>query len=352
MEMINLVSLANRDLGQLNGLASIISNHDLFVYMFIRKEALLSSQIEGTQCSLEDILTDEGDTPHKNKDIEEVSNYISAMNVGLERLDNLPISNRMIKEIHAILLQGVRGTEKQPGEFRKSPNWIGQPGANLNNAAFVPPPPHEVENCMGDLELYIHNNQDLPPLIRAALIHAQFETIHPFLDGNGRLGRLLITFLMCYWKIVDKPLIYLSYFFKAHRTEYYQKLMDIRFKGDWEGWVKFFLKGISETARMGNATAIEIHEIHEKDLRSMEMSKKTTPTMNQLFHIFCKHPIIESSELTKFIKGVNRGTIYRSLEKLESLGIIHNVSGKQRYKVYAYKEYLDVLSRDTKIEMG
>ncbi len=352
MELINLISEANRELGQLNGLASVISDHDLFVYMYIRKEALLSSQIEGTQCSLEDVLSEEMEDQYKNKEVLEVSNYIKAMNYGLEKLASFPVSNRLIKEIHTILLEDVRGAEKMPGEFRKSPNWIGKPGANLNNAAFVPPPPYEVNNCMSDLEKYIHSEGELPPLVKAAIIHVQFETIHPFLDGNGRLGRLLITFLMCSWGIMMKPLIYLSYFFKSHRSEYYQKLMDVRLKGDWEGWIKFFLRGVAETASMANTTALEIHEIHKKDLDKIQMYKSTTPTVNQLFSIFCRNPILEINELHKIVTEVNKVTIYRSVEKLESLGILHNVGNRKRNKVFSYKEYLDVLARDTKMEMG
>ena len=351
-EILKLLSKANLYLGQLNGLASIINDPDLFVYLYVRKEALLSSQIEGTQCSLEDVLVEGESNPKGNKNIEEVSNYVSAMNTGLARLKDLPVSSRLLKEMHAILLNNVRGSSKNPGEFRTSQNWIGHPGANLNNAEFVPPPPHEMHNCMGELEKYIHNDDGLPELIRAALIHAQFESIHPFLNGNGRLGRLLITFLLCSWGIIKKPLIYLSYFFKANRTEYYTKLMKVRLNGDWEGWIKFFLYGVAETAQMANSTAIEIHNIHKKDIEKIQMSKKFTPMMGRLFYIICRQPIINMSDLEQFIQESSIPTIQRAINRLVSLKILTEVSGKQRNRTYAYTEYLKILTRDTITQIG
>jgi len=264
-ELTYLLGQAALAVGRLSGLSQVIPDPDLFVYLYVRKEALLSSQIEGTQCSLEDILNPESEplsdtsSPH---DVEEVSNYVKAMNEGLARLNTLPVSTRLIKEMHATLMTGVRGSHKTPGEFRRSQNWIGRPGANLMNAEFVPPPPEEVDRLMSDLEKFIHEADRIPPLMKAALIHAQFETIHPFLDGNGRLGRLLITYLLCMWKVLEKPLLYISYHFKAHRTEYYARLMDVRLRGDWESWIKFFLRGVEESAEMAVQAATEIHQLH------------------------------------------------------------------------------------------
>ncbi len=350
-ELNFLLSRASLSLGKLSGLASVISDPDLFVYLYVRKEALLSSQIEGTQCSLEDVLSPVAeDENYKHDDIEEVSNYVRAMNEGLAKLNELPVCTRLIKEIHATLMAGVRGSNKTPGEFRKSQNWIGRPDANLNTAEFVPPPFEEVDKQMSDLEKFIHTDDQIPPLVKAALIHAQFETIHPFLDGNGRLGRLLITYLLCFWKILDRPLLYLSYYFKAYRSEYYARLMDVRFKGDWESWVKFFLKAVSESADMANLAAIEIHRLHQKDKDRLQESKPTTYTI-QVFNEFCRDPILNSHVLIERHKST-MPKVGRALQHLVKLGIIREISGKQRNRRYAYDSYLQILVRDTNTKMG
>lgn len=349
-EMVSLLSEADRMVGQLNGLATLISDADLFVYLYVRKEALLSSQIEGTQCSLEDVLSDSG-SKSANADIEEVSNYVLAMNKGLKRLAELPLSNRLIKEIHALLMKGVRGAHKTPGEFRTSQNWIGRPGATLQSAQFVPPPPKEANASMGELEKYAHHENSLPPLIRSALIHAQFETIHPFLDGNGRLGRLLITFLLCGWGVLKKPLLYLSYFFKANRTEYYSRLMEIRTKGDWESWVKFFLRGVIETAQIANQTALDIHKLHETDLKKLSSNKAPASVM-KLFTAFCKFPTATVPELMKLTKISNQMTINRALTVLIELKVVKQVSEGKRNRKFAYSKYLGLLTRDTTEAIG
>lgn len=354
-ETVTLLSQADRNLGRLDGLASIISDPDLFVYLYVRKEALLSSQIEGTQCSLEDVLGDADQhaeaAPERRHDIEEVSNYVNAMNQGLARLKDLPISTRLIREIHAILMQNVRGSNKTPGEFRVTQNWIGSPDANLSTAAFVPPPPQEVGPAMGALEKYIHSQDFLPPLIRAALVHAQFETIHPFLDGNGRLGRLLITFVLCNWGVIGKPLLYLSYYFKAHRSEYYARLMDIRTRGDWESWVKFFLRGVNETALMANQAALDIHQLHARDAEKLR-GAKATQSMLQVFHLFCRFPAATIPGLVKAIPESNPMTLGRAVDKLVKLGILKKMGPNQRNRRFVYREYLDVLTRDTTTQMG
>lgn len=347
-----LLSNASLALGKLSGLTSVISDPDLFVYLYVRKEALLSSQIEGTQCSLEDVLSPgvEDDGLGKHDDIEEVSNYVKAMNEGLKRLSELPVCTRLIKEIHSTLMSGVRGAHKTPGEFRQSQNWIGRPDANLNTAEFVPPPFEEVDKLMSDLEKFIHADDKIPYLVKAALIHAQFETIHPFLDGNGRLGRLLITYLLCFWKVLDRPLLYLSYYFKAYRSEYYAKLMDVRLKGDWESWIKFFLKAVSESADMANSAALEIHRLHQADKERLQQSKPTTYTI-QVFNEFCHDPILTGAVLIERHSST-KPKVNRAFQYLLDLGIIREISGKQRNRKYAYHNYLQILVRDTNTKVG
>lgn len=357
-EIMSLLSNAALHLGRLNGLTSIIADPDLFVYLYVRKEALLSSQIEGTQCSLEDVLEEvdgpkdgEDSTKHLRPELEEVSNYVTAMNRGLARLNEIPVSTRLIKEMHAVLMSGVRGSNKTPGEFRITQNWIGSPGANLNTAQFVPPPPHEVAQGMSALEKYIHEDDGMPPLIRAALVHAQFETIHPFLDGNGRLGRLLITFVLCYWGVMEKPLLYLSYFFKANRTEYYSRLTAVRTKGDWEGWVKFFLRGVTETSQMANQAALDIHRVHQRDLEKIR-SAGGGPSVAQIFNVLCRFPIATIPELQKAISASNQVTPNRAIQSLIDLGIVRQSGTNQRNRKFVYSEYLSIITRDTTTAIG
>lgn len=352
-ELTYLLDQATHAVGKLSGLSAIIPDPDLFVYLYVRKEALLSSQIEGTQCSLEDILNPEIEpisNSSRPQDIEEVSNYVKAMNQGLARLESLPVSARLIKEIHATLMHGVRGSGKTPGEFRRSQNWIGRPGATLMTAEFVPPPPNDVDRLMSELEKFIHQPDRMPPLIKVALIHAQFETIHPFLDGNGRLGRLLITYLLVLWKVLAKPLLYISYYFKAHRTEYYARLMDIRLRGDWESWIKFFLRAVFESAEMGTQSATEIHKLMAAD-RAHVQAEDVSPTTLQVYDRFCREPILTNPILVMRLKS-SKPTIQRALAYLQKLGIIHEVSGKQRRRRYAYQAYLDILTRDTTTRIG
>ncbi len=341
-----LLSQASQAIGELKGLTSIIADPDLFVYLFVRKEALLSSQIEGTQCSLEDVLDEapSEEPRHNQKDIKEVSNYIVAMNSALERVKKIPISTRLLKETHSLLLQESRGQEKSPGEFRTSQNWIGSPGATPETAQFIPPPPDVHIEAMSDLEKYIHSNDELPPLIKAGLVHAQFETIHPFLDGNGRLGRLLITLLLCHWGILEKPLIYLSYFFKENRTEYYKKLTNIREKGEWEEWIKFFLLGIVETSNMSRQAAKDIHDLHTSD----RLRLLSEPQSVQLvFEAFCKFPIMTIPELVKTIPNSNQNTLNRATRALILLNILKETTKQKRNRKFVYQNYFDTLTRDT-----
>lgn len=352
-ELTELLIQATHSVGKLGGMSNLIPDPDLFVYLFIRKEALLSSQIEGTQCSLEDILNtgvelkSEASRMH---DIEEVSNYVKSMNQGLARLSELPLSTRLIKELHVTLMQGVRGSGKSPGEFRKSQNWIGRPGATLLTAEFVPPPPDDVDRLMSDLEKFTHHTDRLPPLIKAALIHSQFETIHPFLDGNGRLGRLLITFLLVHWKVLDKPLLYISYYFKANRSEYYARLMDVRLRGEWEAWIKFFLRAVYESAEMGIQSAIEIHKLMAMD-RARIQGEKASSILLQVYNQFCREPILTNSALVESLKS-SKPTVQRALELLVKLNIVKETTGNQRRRRYSYRAYLEILTRDTTTQIG
>jgi Fic family protein len=351
-ECLSLLSQADRSLGRLNGLASIISDPDLFVYLYVRKEALLSSQIEGTQCSLEDVLVEvESKRASSADDIEEVSNYVAAMNDGLLRLKEIPISTRLIREMHAVLMRGVRGHTKTPGEFRTSQNWIGAPDAQLSSAQFVPPPPNEALRAMSELEKFIHEDDSFPPLIKAALVHAQFETIHPFLDGNGRLGRLLITFVLCNWQVMEKPLLYLSYFFKANRTEYYARLMAIRCRGDWENWVKFFLRGVHETAQMANQAALEIHGLHQRDTEKLR-TIRANASVTDVFRAFCRFPVASINDLLKTIPNSNAMTLNRSVKVLIAQNILKQVGDNQRNRRFAYPAYMAILTRDTITKIG
>lgn len=349
--MSSLLSRADRAVGKLSGLAALVPNADLFVYLYVRKEALLSSQIEGTQCSLEDIFETDETTQHiADPNIEEVSNYVRAMNLGLERLEVLPVSSRLIREIHAALMAGVRGATKRPGEFRKEQNWIGMKNAKPNSADFVPPPPGEVEPCMAALERFIHEEEILPELIRAAMAHAQFETIHPFLDGNGRLGRLLITFLLCSWKVLDKPLLYLSYFFKAHRTEYYARLNAVRMNGEWEEWVKFFLRGIEETATVAALVAQEIFQLHSSDREKLRVGA-SQKTALLAFEQFCRFPTATIGNIAQLL-DINYPRAQRAINVLVLEGVLHEETGKQRGRQFVYRAYFDILKRDTVLPIG
>ena len=350
-EMNLLLADANLSLGRLSGLSGSIPDPDLFIYLYVRKEALLSSQIEGTQCSLEDVLNPNDDSNMSSpEDIEEVSNYVKAMNSALAQLEELPFSYRLMNKTHAILMKGVRGFQKTPGEMRRSQNWIGRPGATLMSAEFIPPPPEELGQLISNLEKFIHRQDHIPALIKLAMIHAQFETIHPYLDGNGRLGRLLITYLLCSWEILDKPLLYISYSLKAHRTEYYARLMDVRLIGDWESWVKFFLRAVKESSEIAAQAAMEIFQLHKKH-RELLLGGNPSKSTILVYEYFCRVPILSNGLLVKKLKST-KPTIQNALDSLEGLGLIFEASGKKRGRRYVYKEYLDILTRDTVTRIG
>ncbi|MGH7863193.1 MAG: Fic family protein, partial [Candidatus Dormibacteraceae bacterium] len=273
-EILDLLSRADLALGRLDGSTEILPNPDMFVAMYVQQEAVLSSQIEGTQASLVDVLEYQTTATRRKlpEDVGEVVNYVAAMNHGIARLTELPLSLRLIREIHAKLLSGVRGADRDPGEFRRSQNWIGAAGVSLDQAYYVPPPPVDMEQALGDLEKFLHDPRPVPPLVRCGLAHAQFETIHPFLDGNGRVGRLLITFLLVQQGVLRRPLLYLSLYFKQHRNEYYDRLQAIRTQGDWEAWLRFFLRGVGEVATQATETARKILRLREEHRRLISAS--------------------------------------------------------------------------------
>jgi Fic family protein len=349
LEMINLLSSADRRLGRLDGITQTLPNPDLFVAMYVKKEAVLSSQIEGTQASLIDVLDeDDSNDRYKEKNVEDVVNYINAMNFGLKRLDDLPLCLRLIREIHVILLKDVRGSEKSPGEFRRSQNWIGPGGCTLTNATFVPPPVPEMIEAMNQLETFMYEHDELPPLINIALIHAQFETIHPFLDGNGRMGRLLITFWLCQQKILSSPLLYLSYFFKMNRIEYYDRLMNVRKKGDWEGWIKFFLQGIASVSDESINTAKEILKMKEEHVAMVSHGVRNPANGLKLLESMFEHPIITIKKVEELL-DVSYPTANTIVVEFCNLGILKQIGDNIRNKKYSYDRYIKLLNAGTEI---
>jgi Fic family protein len=348
-DLQNLLSRADMALARLDGMAEILPNVDLFIAMFVKKEALLSSQIEGTQASLEDLFEFEsGERLDNVNDVTDVVNYIKALNHGIERLADLPMRLRLIKEIHALLLKGTRGSARRPGEFKKTQNWIGPPAATLNEATFIPPPPHEAMQAMGDLERYMHDKAKLPPLIDCALLHYQFETIHPFLDGNGRMGRLLITFFL-YWKgCLHKPLLYLSYYFKRNRQEYYDRLNMVRNTGNFEQWVEFFLRGIIETSGAAIETARKILELQSTHRKLLWEKKISSPIAVGILERLFYTPAVSINETAKQF-GVSYQAASTLVNQLEKAGILKEVTGRKRDKRYVYDDYLKILADGTKI---
>lgn len=350
-EMQSLLSLADRKLGRLDGITQILPNPDLFVAMYVRKEAVLSSQIEGTQASFADVLSAEYNQveDQRRDDIGEISNYVSAMNWGLERLADFPLSLRLIREIHQKLLQNTRGSHRNPGEFRTSQNWIGPAGCTLNNATFVPPSVPDMEKALGELENYIYEDDQMPALVKIALIHAQFETIHPFLDGNGRMGRLLITFWLCQQEILTKPLLYLSYFFKQNRAEYYDRLMDVRKKGKWEEWIKFFLRGVAETSDESTKSAKEILELQKRCsdilLRKDGNNSHYQILLNDLF----EKPFIQRNDVMTVL-NVSNPTAGAIIDVFCDSKILYDLTPRRsRNKLYAFSEYINILNKGTEL---
>ena len=346
--LLTTLGHADRALGRLDGLTRMIPEISLFLYMYVRKEAILSSQIEGTQSSLSDLLlyelSEEPGVPMD--DVAEVSNYVAALEHGLRRIrEGFPISTRLFCEMHEILLRKARGEQADLGEFRRSQNWIG--GSRPGNALYVPPPAHYIDACMSDLEKFIHNDQnDLHVLIKAGLTHVQFESIHPFLDGNGRLGRLLVTLILCTEGVLREPLLYLSLYFKHHRQSYYEMLQGVRTEGDWENWLCFFLEAIRSTAQQAAETAQQVIEQFEKDRKRISALGSSGNSALRLHETFQRNPLLSVSRAHEFL-NVTKPTINTAMRQLEDLGIVREVTGRKRDRVFAYTEFLRILSQGT-----
>lgn len=342
-----LLSEADNALGRLDGSVTLLPDPDLFVFMYIRKEAVLSSQIEGTEASLLDLLEYEARTSFNQKplgDVAEILNYIDAMNYGLKRLDSLPVSLRLIREIHGMLLKNVRGGEFNRGEFRHSQNHIGSPGCSIQDAIFVPPPAHIMHPALDSFEKFLHSDMQIPTLIKVGMAHAQFETIHPFIDGNGRVGRLMITFLLCQQKMLHKPLLYLSYYFHKNRRDYYAALQAVRDEGDWEGWLRFFLQGVVEVSAEATETARRILALRE-DHRSVILSRLgrgASPALRLLAGLY-NRPLVGAKDVKK-ITGLSTSNSYDLIKAFVDLGLLSETTGQKRNKVFAYRPYLALFS--------
>ena len=344
--MQSLLSDADRALGRLDGSIQTLPDPDLFVFMYVRKEAVLSSQIEGTQSSLNDLLEAEAQlaNPQRPDDIGEVLNYVDAMNYGLERLQQLPISTRLIREIHERLLRGVRGANQNPGELRTSQNWIGPQGSTLQEASYVPPPPHEVPEALSQLERFLHSNDPMPMLLKIGLAHAQFETIHPFLDGNGRVGRLLITFLLCERGILLKPVLYISHHFKQHRDEYYARLQSTRDSGDWESWLKFFLGGLAEVSNEAADTARGIVELRERHrtLITENFGRVAANGLIVLENLYFR-PITSVAKVRE-LTGLSFPAANNLVGRFIEHEIILEITGRVKNRLFRYTPYIGLFS--------
>ena len=339
---------AERALGRLDGVSVMLPDHELFLFMYVRKEALLSSQIEGTQSTLSDLLRFEtqAEAGRPVDDIREVSNYVRAMMHGLERIETLPLSLRLIREMHAELMRDTRGGAMDPGQFRRSQNWIG--GTRPGNALFVPPPVHELDACLHALELFLHETASgLPALIKAGLIHVQFETIHPFLDGNGRIGRLLITLYLCAQGVLAKPLLYLSLFLKTHRAQYYHLLQQVRLGGAWEPWLAFFLSGVAETANQAFDAANRISALFAADRRRIaETGAQRTGSMLRAHEVLQRNPYATAQTVASGTQ-LSMPTTNAVLADLERIGLVREVTGRQRGRVFCYAAFLAILAEGT-----
>jgi len=346
VEMQGLLSNADRALGRLDGSIQTLPNPDLFAFMYVRKEAVLSSQIEGTQASLNDVIRAEADIfdPTRPSDVSEVINYIAAMNVGLDELKNLPLSRRLVEQIHERLLRGVRGNKMNPGEFRRSQNWIGPQGCTPIDAIYIPPPYQVAEETFSDLERFLHGDDHIPPLIRIGLAHAQFETIHPFLDGNGRIGRLLITFFLCAQAILQRPVLYLSLYLKEHREEYYSRLQNVRDRGEWEEWLKFFLRGVNEVANQATETAKKIVALRENHRhliveRFGNHGGKAVRLLERLY----ERPTVSVKDVASLLE-ISFPNANALVAKFVQHEILRETTGYSRNRIFMYAPYVNLFS--------
>ncbi len=346
-----LLSQADRALGRLDGSVLTLPNPDLFVFMYVRREAVLSSQIEGTQSSLQDVLAAEARilSPNRPQDVDEVVNYVSAMNHGLARLPELPVSVRLIREIHEKLLNRVRGSHLTPGELRTTQNWIGSDGCTPREATFIPPPPSEVARCLAELEKFLHGDSHLPLLVKIGMAHAQFETIHPFLDGNGRVGRLLITFLLCEQQVLVKPVLYLSYYLKRNKQAYYDHLQAVRDAGTWEEWLVFFLRGVIEVSGQATETARQILTLREEHRRAIteHLGRAAGNGHRVLEHLY-EHPIVSVNQVQGLI-GTTYPAANELVARMENCGVLSEFTGQTRNRRFIYQSYIQ-LFRDSEGE--
>lgn len=341
----NLLSRADRSIGRLDGIGRMLPDPDLFVAMYLRKEGVLSSQIEGSQATFPDLLEYESGTPVRElpEDIGEVANYIAATKAGLEKSRGVPVSISLIKELHSLLLKDSRGSELTPGSFRDSQNWIGSPGCPIHLATFVPPPPREVEPAMRDLEEFVVRETEMPPLIICGLVHNQFETIHPFRDGNGRVGRLLVTLLLCQKDVLIRPLLYLSHYFLQNRGDYYDSLMRVRTAGDWEGWLRFFLSGVDEVSREAVEKTARILELREDHRRRVQEHVRRGKSL-ELLELLLSRPVISVRTISERLK-VAFATAGNLVEDFVRIGILSESGNRKRNRLFVYSSYVDLLSQ-------
>lgn len=344
-EIVKLLVDANKQLVKLDTASQLISNADLFISMYVRKEALISSQIEGTQCTLDDVLDPEVEA-NANLDVSDVINYVKATQYALKRLERLPLCCRLIREIHEVLMENVRGQDKTPGEFRHSQNWIGPANCSLKDARYIPPNVEDMQTAMSDLEKYINENVDYDPLIRAALIHYQFETIHPFLDGNGRIGRLLILFYLMEQRLIEKPVIYISYFLKKNQIEYYDRISEVRRTGKFEQWIRFFLEAVSKAASDSLEAIRQLSVLHDTNVEKLPKTTRSKDNLRAVFDYIEQYPIIDIKRTAKELE-VSYNTVAAAVRKLVELGILQETTNAARNRVFAYEEYLAILRKDT-----
>ncbi|MBQ6407873.1 MAG: Fic family protein [Butyrivibrio sp.] len=344
-DIIKKLVEANSDLVKLDMAAKCIPNVELFISMYVRKEALISSQIEGTQCTLDDVLDPEADG-NTNLDVGDVINYVRACTYAIGRLEKLPLRNRLLREIHQELLEGVRGQEKNPGEFRRSQNWIGAANCTLKEARYIPPNVEDMNVALTDLERYMNEGDDYDPLIRIALIHYQFETIHPFLDGNGRVGRLMILLYLMEVGLISKPIIYISYFLKKNQIEYYDRISEVRRSGNYEQWVGFFLEAVSAAAKDSLATVEKLLALHEGNIKRLPVTARKNDSVRRVFDYIEQYPIIDIKRTAADL-GVSYNTISSAVVKLVQAGILTEKTNASRNRVFSYEEYLNIMRKDT-----
>ena len=344
-EIVKLLVDANKQLVKLDTASQLISNADLFISMYVRKEALISSQIEGTQCTLDDVLDPELES-NANLDVSDVINYVKATQYALKRLERLPLCCRLIREIHEVLMENVRGQDKTPGEYRHSQNWIGPANCSLKDARYIPPNVEDMQTAMSDLEKYINENMDYDPLIRVALIHYQFETIHPFLDGNGRIGRLLILLYLMEQGLLAKPVIYISYFLKKNQIEYYDRISEVRRSGNFEQWIRFFLEAVSKAASDSLEAIRQLSALHDTNIEKLPETTRSKDNLRAVFDYIEQYPIIDIKRTAKEL-DISYNTAATAVKKLVELGILQETTNAARNRVFAYEEYLEILRKDT-----